>query len=169
LFLVYLLISAQLNRAVVNRRGLNMPKIERKLMKIATILSVASAAVVLTSVGLASSYDELAAKGFRWVTVDGPYGCPSKDDLRQITKNRTDEIELRMVEQLRAYYLIPGGLVRLVQQDAASGMAQIHSPEIVTDLWTFSIFLSKRPIKNTYGEIETPKTSGLIRTETATD
>jgi len=138
-------------------------------MKITTILSVASAVVVLTSVGLASSYDELAAKGFRWVTVDGPYGCPSKDDLRQITKNRTDEIELRMVEQLRAYYLIPGGLVRLVQQDAASGMAQIHSAEIVTDLWTLSIFLSKRPIKNTYGEIETPETSGLIRTETATD
>ena len=94
------------------------------------------------------------------------YGCPSKDDLRQITKNRTDEIELRMVEQLRAYYLIPGGIVRLVQQDAASGMAQIHSAEIVTDLWTLSIFLSKRPIKNTYGEIETPETSGLIRTET---
>jgi hypothetical protein len=87
-------------------------------MKIATILSVGCAAVVLTSVGLAASYDELAAKGYRWVTVDGPYGCPSKDDLRQITKNRTDEIELRMVEQLRAYYLIPGGIVRLVHQDA---------------------------------------------------
>jgi len=126
-------------------------------MNIATILSVASAALSLASVGLASSYDELTAKGFRWVTVDGPYGCPSKDDLRQITKNRTDEIELRMVEQLRAYYLIPGGLVRVVQQDAASGMTQIHSAEIVTDLWTLSIFLSKRPIKNTYGEIETPE------------
>jgi hypothetical protein len=49
-----------------------MAKIERKLMKIATILSVVSAAVVLTSVGLAASYDELAAKGYRWVTVDGP-------------------------------------------------------------------------------------------------
>jgi hypothetical protein len=130
-----------------------MANIERKLMKVATILSVASAALVLTSVGLAASYDELAAKGYRWVTVDGPYGCPSKDDLRQITKNRTDEIELRMVEQLRAYYLIPGGIVRLIQQDAASGMSQIHSAEIVTDLWTLTIFLSKRPIKNTYGGI----------------
>jgi hypothetical protein len=169
LFLVYLFIPAQVNRAVVKSRGLNIAKIERKLMKITTILSVASAAVVLTSVGLASSYDELAAKGYRWVTVDGPYGCPSKDDLRQITKNRTDEIELRMVEQLRAYYLIPGGIVQLVRQDAASGMSQIHSAEIVTDLWTLSIFLSKRPIKNTYGAIETPETSGLIRTETAAD
>ena len=103
------------------------------------------------------------------VTVDGPYGCASKDDLRQITKNRTDEIELRMVEQLRAYYLIPGGIVQLVRQDAASGMSQIHSAEIGTDLWTLTIFLSKRPIKNTYGAIETPETSGLIRTETAAD
>jgi hypothetical protein len=138
-------------------------------MKISTILSVAAVAVVLTSVGLAANYDELAAKGYRWVTVDGPYGCPFKDDLRQITKNRTDEIELRMVEQLRAYYLIPGGIVQLVQQDAASGMSKIHSAEIVTDLWTLTIFLSKRPIKDTYGAIETPETSGLIRTETATD
>ena len=138
-------------------------------MKITTILSVACAAVELTSVGLAASYDELAAKGYRWVTVDGPYGCPSKDDLRQITKNRTDEIELRMVEQVRAYYLIRGGIVWLVQRDAASGMSQIHSAEIGTDLWTFTIILSKRPIKNTYGEIETPETSGLIRTETAAD
>jgi hypothetical protein len=116
-------------------------------MKVATILSVASAAVVLTSVGLAASYDELAAKGYRWVTVDGPYGCPSQDDLRQMTQNRTDAIELRMVEQIRAYYLIPGGIVRLVHQDAASGMSQIHSARIATDLWTLTIFLSIRPLR----------------------
>jgi hypothetical protein len=136
-------------------------------MKVATILSIATAAVVLTSGALATDYDELAAEGYRWVSVDGPYACPSKDDLRQITKNRTDEMELHMVEQLRAYYLIPGAIVRLVRQDAASGMSQIYSDEIVTDLWTLTIFLSRRPIKNTYGEVETPEGSGLIRTETA--
>jgi hypothetical protein len=146
-----------------------MIKIERKAMKIATILSIAGSALVLTASGLAASVEDLAAKGYRWVNVDGPYGCPSKDDLRQITKHRTDEMELRMVEQVRAYYLIPGGIVRLVQQDAASGMSQIHSAEIGTDLWTLTKFLSGRPIKNTYGEIETPETSGLIRTETAAD
>jgi hypothetical protein len=75
---------------------------------------------------LAASEEDLAANGYRWVSVDGPYGCPSKDDLRQITKHRTDEIKLRMVEQVRAYHLIPGRIVRLVQQDAASGMSQIH-------------------------------------------
>ena len=31
---------------------------------------------------LAASEEDLAAKGYRWVSVDGPYGCPSKDDLR---------------------------------------------------------------------------------------
>jgi hypothetical protein len=148
---------------------MNREKIERKLMKLATIASIAFAAIVVTSTGLAANFDERAAIGYRWVIVDGPYGCPSKDDLRQITKNRTDKMELRMVEQLRAYYLIAGGLVWLVQQDAASGMSQIHAAEIATDLWTFTKFLSKRPIKNTYGEIETPETAGQIRTETAAD
>jgi hypothetical protein len=63
-----------------------MAQTERKLMKVATMLFIAAAAVVLTSAALASDYDELAAEGYRWVSVDGPYGCPSKDDLRQITK-----------------------------------------------------------------------------------
>jgi hypothetical protein len=37
---------------------------------------------------LAVSEEDLAANGYRWVSVDGPYGCPSKNDLRQITKHR---------------------------------------------------------------------------------
>ncbi len=126
-----------------------MTQIERKAMTIATILSIAASVVVLTSAGIAASYEHFAAKGYPWVSVDGPYGCPSKDDLRQITKHRTDAMELRMVEQVRAYYLIPGGIVRLVQQDAASGMSQIHSAEIRPDLCTLTKFLRKRPIKNT--------------------
>ena len=138
-------------------------------MKVSVVLSVTGVLIGLMSAGSTINYNNLAEKGYRWVTVDGPYGCPSQDDLRQITKNRTDAIELRMVEQLRAYYLIPGGIVRVVHQDAASGMSQIHSAGIGTDLWTLTIFLSKRPIKNTYGAIETPETSGLIRTETAAD
>ena len=54
-------------------------------MKVPTILSVGTAAVLLTSAGLAANYDDLAAKGYRWITVDGPYACASKDDLPQIT------------------------------------------------------------------------------------
>jgi hypothetical protein len=125
-------------------------------MKVPTILSVGAAAVLLTSAGLAANYDDLAAKGYRWITVDGPYGCPSKDDLRQITKHHTDETELQMIEQLRAYYLIEGAVVQVVLEDAAAGMSQIHSAEIGPDVWTLTIFLSKRPVKNGYGEIEAP-------------
>ena len=128
-------------------------------MKIPTILSVGTAAVLLTSAGLAANYDDLAAKGYRWITVDGPYACPSKDDLRQITKHHTDETELQMIEQLRAYYLIEGAVVQVVLEDAAAGMSQIHSAEIGPDVWTLTIFLSKRPIKNGYGETEAPTRS----------
>jgi len=70
-----------------------------------------------------------------------------------------------MIEQLRAYYLIEGAIVQVVQEDATSGMSQIHTAEINSDVWTLSKFLSRRPIKNTYGEIETPETLGLIPTK----
>jgi hypothetical protein len=134
-------------------------------MKIPTILSVAAVAVLITSAGQAANYDHLAANGYRWVIVDGPYACPSKDDLRRITKQHTDEAELHMIEQLRAYYLIEGAIVQVVQEDATSGMSQIHTAEINSDVWTLSKFLSRRPIKNTYGEIETPERLGLIPTK----
>jgi hypothetical protein len=135
-------------------------------MKISTILSVAAASAALISTGVTANYDDIIEKGYRWVAVDGPYGCPSKDDLQQITKNRTDETELQMVEQVRAYYLVRGALVHVVKEDAASGMTQIQVAGITTDLWTLASFLSKRPIKDTYGVIETPETSGLIATTT---
>src|ERR1700745_1685805 len=78
---------------------------EGRSIKPPTLLSVA-VAVWLTSRGFAAPYDDLAAKGYRWVNTNGPYACPSKDDLRQIIKRRTDEAEVQMIEQLRAYYLI---------------------------------------------------------------
>jgi hypothetical protein len=98
----------------------------RSHMKIAALLSVA-AAVGLKSGALAAPYDELAAKGYRWITTDGPYVCPSKDDLRQIIKHRADEA---VIERLRAYYLIEGAIVQVVQEDAATGVSKIHSAEI---------------------------------------
>jgi hypothetical protein len=70
-----------------------------------------------------------------------------------------------MIEQLRAYYLIEGAIVQVVLEDATSGMSQIHTAGIKPDVWTLTRFLSRRPIKNTYGEIETPETLGLIPTK----
>ena len=124
-------------------------------MKIAALLSVA-AAIGLKSGALASPYDEFTAKGYRWVNTDGPYACPSKDDLRQIMKYRADET---VIERLRAYYLIEGTIVQVVQEDAATGVSKIHSAEIGPDVWTLTTFLSRRPIKNIDGEIELPQRS----------
>lgn len=137
-------------------------KLERECMTAPLILSVAAAAVLFTSTGPAKNYEALAAKGYRWVTVDGPYGCLSKDDLLRITKHHTDEAELQMTEQLRAYYLTEGAIVKVVQEDAASGISQIHAAEIRPDVWTLTRFLNRRPMKDAYGQIETPESVGLV-------
>ena len=140
-------------------------------MKVSAILSITAAVIGLTSAGLTANYDDLAAKGYRWVTIDGPYGCPAKDDLQQIVKKPTDETELQMVKQHRAYYLLRGDIVKLIQEDPASGISRIHVAGITTDLWTPTKFLSKRPVENAFGVVETPETSGLvpIETESITD
>jgi Bacterial tandem repeat domain 1 len=140
-------------------------------MKVSAILSITAAVIGLTSAGLTANFDDLAAKGYRWVTIDGPYGCPAKDDLQQIVKKPTDETELQMIKQHRAYYLLRGDIVKLIQEDPASGISRIHVAGITTDLWTPTKFLSKRPVENAFGVVETPETSGLvpIETESITD
>ena len=121
----------------------------------------------LASAALSLNNTTPGAKGYRWIVVDGPYACHSKEDLRQITKHHTDETELQMVDQLRAYYLISGTIVQLVQEDSTSGMSQIHIAGVTSDLWTFTRFLSTRPLIDPYGIIETPENSGLISTQTS--
>ena len=58
--------------------------------KVGTLLSV-DAAVGVQSRMFAGTYDELAEKGYRWISTDDPYACPFKEDLRQIIRHRTDE------------------------------------------------------------------------------
>ena len=129
----------------------------KNYLRLPIILSVGTVVFGPVSMALAADYNDLVAQGYRWVTVDGPYGCPVKADLQQITKNRSEDTELAMVEQLRAYYLIPGNVVQVVQEDTASGMSKIRAAGIVRELWTFAKFLSRRPIRDTYGVIETPE------------
>jgi hypothetical protein len=108
--------------------------------------------------GLAANYDDLARQGYRWVTVDGPFACVSVDDLRKITGNGGDDLELKMVEQLKAYYLIRGTLVQIVQEDKSGGVSQIRIDGITKPLWTRNDYLSRHPFKNIMGNIETPRT-----------
>jgi hypothetical protein len=119
-------------------------------------------ALSLTRSAWAQDYRDLAAKGYRWVTVDGPYACPSEQEVRQVTSDPTDATELQMVEDGTAYYLIPGTLVQIVQDDPANGMSEILLGGITRPLWTYTRYLTARPIHDTYGIVETPETSGLI-------
>jgi hypothetical protein len=152
---------SRMNRSVEGTRSLSLSVVSRvveeNLWKGTRALSVAVLTFGLTLAGLAANYDDFAANGYRWVTVDGPYGCPFRDDLQKIVKNRTDDLELQFIEQVRAYYLVRGALVKVVQEDAASGVSQIHTTGITKDLWTLTKFLSRRPIRDAYGTIESPE------------
>ena len=126
------------------------------------IIVLAAAAIGLGSTASADPYKDLAAQGYRWVAVDGPYACPSKDDLREIVKHRTDRTELEMVQDLRAYYLIRGVIIQVVQEDAASGTSQAHLPGGFRTFWTLTRFLSRSPVRDTWGVVETPTTSSMM-------
>jgi len=67
-----------------------------------------------------------------------------------------------MVEDSGAYYLIPGKLVQVVQNDPANGMSQILLGGITRPLWTYTRFLSASPINGFNGVVETPETAGLL-------
>jgi hypothetical protein len=136
-------------------------------MKARTILALATAAITLTSTALGDKYGDLVAKGYRWATVDGLYACVSKDDVRRMVGNHSDEVELKMVEQVKAYFLTPGTIVQVTEEDPASGLSKIRMAGITVDLWTLTSFLSKHAVKDTYGVVETPETSGLIPTATS--
>ncbi len=106
--------------------------------------------------------ENLVEDGYRWVVVNGPYACVTEQDVRQMTNDHSDLGVQHMVENLRAYYLIPGALARVIQVDYTNGMSEILLAGITTPLWTYTKFLSSRPIHDTYGVVETPENAGLI-------
>lgn len=142
----------------------NFTQFKEKCMKATILSALAAAALTLTSTASANKYDELAAKGYRWATADGPYACVAKEDVHRMANNPGDSVELQMIEQVKAYYLTPGTIVQVTEEDSRTGTSKIRMAGITVDLWTLTKFLSKHPIKDTYGVIETPETSGLIPT-----
>jgi len=129
-------------------------------MKLA--ISVMSAvSLSLTCTALADTYSDLAGQGYRWVTVDGPYACTTEQDVQRIVAHRTDATELQVVQNIQCYYLIPGTFVQVIKEDPADGMSQMRLGGITRSLWTYTRFLSKHPVRDTYGTIETPEDCGL--------
>ena len=124
------------------------------------------AAGIIASTALGGKYDDLTAKGFRWATADGPYAAVSKDDAHVVANHPADHVILQMVEQVKVFYLTPGTIVQVTEEDPRTGTSKIRMAGITSDLWTLTRFLSKHPVKDTYGVIETPENSGLIPTST---
>ena len=132
-------------------------------MKLGSYFLVA-ATLAFSSAALAGNYDAYAARGYRWVIVNGPYACNDEQDAERITKHHTDAAELDVMQNIRCYYLIPGTIVKVIKEDPARGMSQMLVAEIHRPLWTYTRFLSKHPIPDLYGVIETPESSGLLST-----
>lgn len=130
----------------------------------ATIILVAVAAG-LDPAASADPYKDLAAQWYRWVNVDGPYACRSKDDLREISRHRTDLIELKMIQEGRACFLIQGQIVQIDQVDSAAGMSQFHVPGHPARVWTLTRFLSREPIRDASGIFETLTTLNMVPKE----
>jgi hypothetical protein len=130
-------------------------------MKLAIFLMTA-VGLSLTCTALADHYKDLAAQGYRWVTVNGPYACETEQDLQRIVAHHTDASELEAVQNIQCYYLIPGTVVQVIDEDPARSMSKIRLGSIIKSLWTYNRFLSKQPVQDTYGNIETPEECGLI-------
>ena len=124
-------------------------------------LSIAALLIGMQTAALSSNnYKDLVAEGYRWVNTDGPYASKFKDDAQRLSKNPTRDAELRILRAGGAYYLIEGRIVRVVQTDESTGMAEIQTARLVPTLWTSAKFLSKRPVRDAYSRIETPDTIG---------
>ena len=126
------------------------------------ILVMAMAGFGLAYTAFAADYKYLAGEGHRWVTVNGPYACSTEQFLRRIITHYSDATELQMVEEGGAYYLIPGTIVQVAEENPTTGMSEIHLAGIAKPLWTYKNFLSPHPIRDMYGVVETPENSGLI-------
>jgi hypothetical protein len=100
------------------------------------IFVITAASLALTCRGFVDKYSDLAAQGYRWVTVDGPYACTAEQDVQRIAGHRDDVTELHMVESIRCYYFIPGTIVQLIKENPARGMPKMRLGSINRSLWT---------------------------------
>jgi hypothetical protein len=126
---------------------------EELIMKLSTILLAPIVAVGMATTALAGDYKDLVAEGYRWATIDGPYLYRTKEDLREMARDPSDLNTMRMVEE------------RGIEEDRSSGMAQVRAAGITMDVWTYNKFLSRRPVKDAYGQIETPERSDFTPAE----
>ena len=127
-----------------------------------TIAIISAVSLGLTGPAPADNYTALSAKGYRWVTIHGPYASTTEQDVERLTDRRAGTTEAQILEDEKAYYLIPGTIVQVIKEDPVNDMSQVQLGGFATFLWTYSRFLSKHPIRDIYGVIETPEDSGIM-------
>jgi hypothetical protein len=120
------------------------------------ILSLPVLAIaVLASTSLAADYADWVAKGYRWSAVHGRLAYVAKEEAKSAArKSKSDSTG-------HGYYLRPGKLVLVVETDPASGLSRIRMNGAASPLWTATKNLSKRPVHNARGVIESPESTGL--------
>jgi hypothetical protein len=127
--------------------------------KLLTLLCLLTAATVTTAT--ATDFKALAEQGYRWVRVNGPYATPNKGDAAKLADAKSASSDIELQDKAHAYFLLPGMLVLVLENDTASGLSRVRASGIVVDLWTETKYLSSQPLKDSYGVTETPDSSGL--------
>jgi hypothetical protein len=127
--------------------------------KFLALFCLLSAATVTTAT--ATDFKALAEQGYRWVRVNGPYATPNKNDAAKLADAKSASTDVELQDKTRAYFLLPGMLVFVLENDSASGLSRVRASGIVVDLWTETKYLSPEPLKDSYGVTETPDSSGL--------
>jgi hypothetical protein len=125
-------------------------------------------AATMVATATATDFQALAEQGYRWVLVNGPYASPNKAAAAKLAAAKgsaTSDVEF--LEKSHAYFLLPGEIVFVLENDSAAGLSRIRAAGIVVDLWTETRYLSARPMKDSYGIIETPEGTGLTQPSSA--
>jgi hypothetical protein len=125
------------------------------------ILALTAVSLGLAIQVFADNYSDLAEQGYRWVAVNGPYACSNEKEVRRILDHHTDATELQVMQSVECYYLIPGTIVQVIKEDPVSGWSEIQVGDTPGYLWTYTVFLSKHPVRDTFGAIEMPPDRGL--------
>jgi len=127
--------------------------------KFLALFCLLSAATVTTAT--ATDFKALAEQGYRWVRVNGPYATPNKNDATKLADAKSASTDVELQDKTHAYFLLPGMLVFVLENDSAAGLSRVRASGIVVDLWTETKYLSSEPLKDSYGVTETPDSSGL--------
>jgi len=126
------------------------------------ILALTAFGLGLAIQAFADTYSDLAEQGYRWVAVNGPYACTSEKEAKRILEHHTDATEIQVMQAIECYYLIPGTIVQVIKEDPVSGWSEIQVGDAPGYLWTYTVFLSKHPVRDTFGTIEMPAGRGLL-------